>query len=92
MEYKLTTIKDVFDTVPADRVDDCLRELAVIIKQGQAIRDMISGVADVKPEDAVIFPESITWVDDGKGEISGRYYCIDSDKPFITVDQLVKQP
>jgi len=25
-EYKLSTIKDIFDKVPADRVDDCMKE------------------------------------------------------------------
>ena len=69
-KYKLTTIKDIFDKVPTDRIDDCMSELTALIKESKAISDSINTVADIADGEAVsVFPESVTWVDDKKKNI-----------------------
>ena len=73
MDYQLTTIKDIFDNVPSDKVELCLKELAVGIVQAQQMNELICETAGIlhgeKPENAVEWPETCTWTDDDKGEI-----------------------
>jgi len=73
MKYELTTLRDVFDKVPADRIEDCLLELAVTMKQAKAMRDLLSCAGTAVSGEPVStymeWPERITWTDDGKKTI-----------------------
>ncbi len=73
-EYKLSSIKDVFDNVPTDKVDICLAELAAGIKRAQTVRDVLKDFAGAVTGDRensqALWPETCTWIDDGKGEIT----------------------
>lgn len=83
MEYQLTTIKDIFDNVPTDKVELCLKELAVGIIQAKAMNDIICETAEIiegnKPDAAVKWPETCTWTDDDKGEIDLSFFDEDGD-------------
>lgn len=73
--YEISTIKDVFNKVPTDRIRDCLNELGVLLSQAAAMRDMIKSVADATgveyTDDQIAqLPDVFTWEDDGKGELS----------------------
>lgn len=59
--YHLVTIKDVFDKVPADSIRACLDELAKGMTYAKLLADLAGG--------EMIWPDSIDWTDDGKGEI-----------------------
>lgn len=37
-EYKLTTIKDIFDKVPASRILDCCNEIGTVFNTGKRTR------------------------------------------------------
>ena len=77
MKYQLTTIKDIFDKVPADRIKTCMDELAIAMQQAKSMSKLLEfGLAEVsgqKVEDIVQWPETSVWIDDGKGTIDTEY-------------------
>lgn len=77
-KYKLTTIKDIFDNVPVDRLGVLFTEIQVLMEQC----DFFKGGDGVS---AVVFPETITWVDDGEGEVTINVHEINTEEPFLTM-------
>jgi len=77
MRYEITTLKDIFDKVPADRIKACLHELAIAMEQTKAMRDLLNAAGNAIHEDSgdidFVWPEKTTWVDDGKGEIDLKF-------------------
>lgn len=77
MKYELTTLKDVFEKVPADRIKDCLMELSTVMEQAKAMRELLTLAGSAIAEKEVVcdmqWPESVTWVDDGAGKIDLAY-------------------
>ncbi len=68
--YKLTTIKDIFDKVPADRIETCCKELGAGLAQTAAMRDFaieLGKANGIDPNGEM--PDEFTWIDDGKGDI-----------------------
>lgn len=69
--YELSTLKDIFEKVPADKIDCCLKELAVMMKQTHAMNEIIGCAMDAsvmeKPQNVLTWPDSVTWIDDDKG-------------------------
>lgn len=80
--YKLTTIREIFEKVPTDRIQDCCRELGTLLAQSKALAELIQTTAEgigVEDGDLIMrMPDIYTWVDDGKGEITTRV-CTDED-------------
>lgn len=78
--YELTTINDVLNKVPADRIKDCLAELAAALTTVAHMRDAMQASADALGlgdiSGAIKLPESHTWMDDGLGNVS--VHCINS--------------
>lgn len=73
--YRLVTLKDVFDKVPADRIIDCMRELGILLSQSANMRNLICAMAeseniDIDPAEAMRMPYEIVWIDDGKVELT----------------------
>ena len=56
--YQLTTIKDIFDKVPADRIETCLMEMARNMLYAKNLGDLIGAPIELR--------EPFEWVDDGK--------------------------
>lgn len=83
-EYKLTTIKDIFDQVPIDRLDTLFAELKQVMEQCALVRG--SSVVN-----HVVFPESITWVDDGKGEVEVRIHTLGKDEFVGSIKSTVRE-
>lgn len=81
--YEISTIKDIFDKIPEDRIDTCMNELKVLIKQARAMNELLSAAAEsvaeidesmrIKTE----FPTILHWIDDGAGEVTMQYQCGD---------------
>lgn len=75
-EYELVTIKDIFDKVPAERINDCCKELGQMLTQARYQLQMVEAAAavvlgeEINMAEAFKFPDSVTWTDDGKGEIT----------------------
>jgi len=76
-EYKLVTIKDIFEKVPADRIKDCMDELSVLLTQAKSMQGLINACGDAVSgeENSVetICPETFTWMDDGNGEVVSNF-------------------
>ena len=73
-EYELVTIRDIFEKVPVERIADCCEELGQMMTQARYQLQLLESAAVVLGEEinmaeAFKFPDSITWADDGKGEI-----------------------
>lgn len=67
--YELTTLRDVYEKVPADKLALCMREIADGMEHAKALEQMMNAAADaITPgaSAATIWPDSCTWVDDGK--------------------------
>ena len=73
--YELTTIKDIFRKVPADRIRDCCNELGVMLSQAKSLEELMTATASALGSDAIAvgeIPDVITWLDDGLGDIELR--------------------
>lgn len=83
MEYEFTTIKDIFENVPTDKVEQCLKELGIAMTQAKTMNDMlcetVGALVGEKPDGAVEWPDTCTWVDDDKGEIDLNFGLPDDD-------------
>lgn len=82
-QYELTTIRDIFEKVPADRIQDCCRELGTMLAQSKALSGLLETVGDgigLSADDIRLKrPDTITWVDDGKGELTTLIHCGDEE-------------
>ncbi|GEM_PF-3372356 len=77
--YELRTLNDIFEKVPADRIQDCCRELGIGLAQMKATLELFLAGAEalgISPE-ALGFqmPDHHTWVDDGMGDISVKVHA-----------------
>lgn len=93
--YELTTIKDIFDTVPVEKMADCLNELGVLMVQAKGMHNAMSVAAELvsgeKPACVFEWPEPVTWIDDDKGEITANYVGEGLDEPLITMKTQVSR-
>lgn len=82
--YELTTIRDIFDKVPADRIQDCCRELGTLLAQSKGLAELIQCTGEAigfdEAQPLMKMPETYTWVDDGKGEIVTRVCTSEEDE------------
>ena len=85
MEYKIKTVKDLFDKIPADKIDQCIDELKKLIVQTQFVRDLSSTMApSMGLKGAIEFPDEVTWVDDSKGEVTMNIHTVFGDEKIHT--------
>lgn len=73
-QYELTTIRDIFEKVPVERIADCCKEIGQALIQSRYQLQLVQAAAvalgeEIDMAEALRFPDSITWTDDGKGEI-----------------------
>lgn len=70
-EYKLSTLRDVFETVPLDRIELCMAEIAKGMVYARQLRDLNEAVTkalDPRAESDLVWPAVCTWIDDDKGQ------------------------
>lgn len=93
-EYQFTTIKDIFETVPVDKIPVCLKELGALMVQAKAMDKAMCLAAELetgeKPEKAFDWPEPVTWIDDDAGEVVARYTMPGNDEPFLTIKTVLR--
>lgn len=73
MEYELITIKDIFEKIPLTKIKTCMGELTELLIQCKSIESGIKSIAEnmgVADSAFTKWPEPITWIDDGKGDIT----------------------
>lgn len=61
--YILSSFDDVFQEVPADRVEDCMSDIAAAIIQAKRLRKTVEGAA---PNAEPVRLNPMRWTDDGK--------------------------
>lgn len=75
-QYRLRTIKDIFNKVPLDRIEDCMKELTTLLITSKGmcalVRESFSTAAGVRLPKMHTLPEELVWDDDGKGEVEAR--------------------
>ena len=88
-EYSLSTIKDIYEKIPYDRIDDLMAELTILIKRAQTVNGLLKAVSkDVCGKEGDIkFPDTITWNDDGKGTLTIKISI--NETPVITVEEKI---
>jgi hypothetical protein len=82
--YELTTIRDIFEKVPADRIKLCCEELGTLLsvnKETVALLEMIG--EDIGCPMPFKFGDTLKWIDDGKGELNAKYSA--GGEPLLTV-------
>jgi hypothetical protein len=93
MKYKLTTIKDIFETVPSEKILECLQELGVMMVQAKGVNGAlcaaVESVTGDRPLKAIEWPESVTWVDDDKHELKARYIVPGESEPMLETTTVV---
>jgi hypothetical protein len=90
-QYKISTLKDIYDTVPEEKIHECMAELAQLMIQRKGIESSAKNAATFigAQIDAGGWPDSVTWVDDGKGEIITR--VVDNEgNCYLSVEETVK--
>ena len=82
-KYELTTIKDIFDKIPSDKIEACMKELTEAMIQAAIMRDIsnaaVAGMGNVTVE----WPVPVTWIDDDKGEVDVTF-TLDNEPIFNT--------
>ena len=85
-EYKLTTLQDILDKVPADRIEDCMKELATMFTDAKGLCEVtLKGQGKEYEAGDITLPEFITWIDDGKGDIQAIMEPEDGEGPSIRI-------
>ena len=80
LTYKFSTFQELVERVPADRIVDCMEELAVVFEQSkisaEVIRNIVDGLSELNGEtkqtplsEIIELPKEFSWVDDGKGKL-----------------------
>jgi hypothetical protein len=67
--YKLTTLRDVYEQVPADKLALCMREIAEGMEHAKALQELMNATVEhLHPgaTAATIWPDACEWIDDGK--------------------------
>jgi hypothetical protein len=87
--YYLTSLKDVFDLIPEDKIELCLAEIAKGMKQARAMGKILAASARELGFDvdgcAVAWPDTVTWIDDDKGELTMSVATAENADPLFTV-------
>lgn len=85
-KYKFKTIKDLYEKVPVDRIETCLKELAVILIQSKHLENAMclatNEITGKMPDRAFAFPDEIVWVDDGEAELTSRVVTKEGEEVF----------
>lgn len=71
--YRFSTLNELLDAVPADRVEACVDELGVIMVKTAHLRGLIAAAAQLEdptaPVPSVRLPDPFEWIDDGKQQL-----------------------
>lgn len=88
-EYKLTTLRDVYEKVPADKLALCMREIAEGMEHAKALQELMNAAADAVTPGApasMIWPDVCTWIDDGKQDKTINVHDAATGQPAFTFE------
>ena len=76
MEYQISTLRDIFEKIPTDKLDVFMKELTKTLQNAKTVNDSMCDIARALGQDVNVafeWPEHITWIDDGKGNIKTTF-------------------
>jgi hypothetical protein len=96
--YELTSIADIFNKVPAERIPDCCAELGKLMSSTKAAAQLMfdhakasgANVGDCLMHEVIGFRFPMTWVDDGAGSLETNFMT-ETDEPIFTLKLDVKK-
>lgn len=80
--YKLKTLRDVYEQIPADKLHLCLREIADGMLHVKALAELFDAAASTTEPGAsahTSWGEECEWIDDGKEDQTINVTCTGSD-------------
>jgi len=86
--YTFSTFQELFDRVPANRMEDCMKELAAFFADAKGIAETAINIGGgLFPEGMSLFtlPQELEWMDDGKREITMTLQDEEGSVPSITL-------
>ena len=92
--YEFSTFEELFERVPADRMADCLADLAISFFMAKNMMGMISGIDKSMGGAGFsgLFKMPLTWTDDNKGSIKAHIKLGSGDKAkTITIEATRKR-
>jgi len=95
LSYKFSTLQELVDLVPADRIKACMEELGTVMAAAKMSTELTWAVAkslaeadgkELPPQPAQLLklPTSFEWMDDGKRELTARMVD-DTGNTFFSV-------
>ena len=87
-EYKLTTLRDVYERVPQNKIAICMREIALGMELARGMQKILNAAADeVDPGTTagLEWPAEVTWVDDNDSTVTLMGVTDDSEDPLFTL-------
>lgn len=101
-EYELNSFMDFCD-IPEDKLDHCLEDFKIFIKQAIGMKRMIEEMAGLAKESGLLSEEDMPpegqdlvefnkfiWIDDGKHEVTKTFHFTSNDNeevPFLSIKQ-----
>jgi len=86
--YELKTIKDVFDKIPLHKIEECMKEITALMLECKTVEAAMKGLAHATTGYAdnadAVWPETINWIDDDKGEVKADFSI--NDIPMGTIE------
>jgi len=75
--YKFTTLQELFDVVPAERMRECMDELAELFVSSKSHLETVAEALKLLgrdvPDSLATLPTPMEWIDDGAREITARF-------------------
>ena len=85
--YKFDTLQELFDTVPSNRMRDCMAELTEFFVSTKAHLEVVVEIlSDCEvPESLATLPTPIEWIDDNRGEITTQFTTHEGGPVVLTI-------
>lgn len=88
-EYKFKTLQDIYTQLPdADTIGACLDELKTAMMGAKVMGELVKASAEAVGEKVHLetqWPETSTWINDGKSEVELKYLKEGDAEPMMSV-------
>ena len=80
--YKFSTFQQLFDRVPADKIELCFAEFGAAFAMAKKHLEIAAEATGINLDEVlkITIPDELEWIDDGKGEIKASLHCPDGVK------------
>lgn len=86
--YPITTLRDIWALPSYEHMERCLAEVSKAMLHARAINDLWGAAGEVinanAPRIRFAWPETLDWVDDGKGEVGANWRGFNGETALTT--------